>query len=65
MRRRIGFLTCCYALIVCAGAARADDVGLVGSIASLEVYTASADTYLLNHGRMYVKNTNGALDEYR
>jgi len=65
MRRRIGLLTCGCALIACAGAARADDIGLVGSIASLDVYTASADTSLINHGRIYVKNTNGALGEYR
>jgi hypothetical protein len=64
-RRRIGLLTCCFALIFCAGAARADEVGLVGSIVSLQTYTPSADIFLINHGRMVVKNTNGTLDEYR
>jgi len=43
----------------------ADDVGDVGPLAGLEVFTTSADNYLLNNGRALVKNTLGALDEYR
>lgn len=43
----------------------ADDVGEVGSPMGLEVFTEHADSYLAAHGRLYVKNTLGTLDEYR
>ena len=64
MRRTIRLLTC-FALMSCAGAASADDTGLVGSVVGLAVNTTSADTYLQYHGRMFVKNVNNTLDEYR
>lgn len=65
MRRRIGLVTILITLPLSAATASADDTGLVGSIAALEVYTTSADTYLQNHGRMFVKNSDGDVDEYR
>jgi hypothetical protein len=43
----------------------ADDVGEFGTPAALQVNTASADTYLQYHGRLFVKATDGTLDEYR
>jgi len=43
----------------------ADDIGTVGRVASLQINTTSADIYLQFHGRLFVKNANGALDEYR
>jgi hypothetical protein len=61
----LGILTLVSVLTVGAAVANADDVGLGGSIASLELNTGSADNFLINHGRMFVKNSNGALDEYR
>jgi hypothetical protein len=65
MRRTIGFLTLLSALFFYAGAASADDTGQRGSIAGLDVNTDSADIYLQYHGRMFVKNSDGNLDEYR
>jgi hypothetical protein len=47
------------------GAARADDVGAIGTVAGLQVNDDSADTYLQFHGRAWVKNAEGTLDEYR
>jgi hypothetical protein len=65
MQRRIRLVVLVSALMLVASAATADDVGLIGSVARLEMNTSSADTYLQYHGRMFVKNENGTLDEYR
>ncbi len=65
MRRRIGTLALFSTLIVCGGPAGADDTGLVGSLVALDVNTGLADLYLQYHGRMFVKNSDGILDEYR
>lgn len=65
MRRTIGLLTVCFTLLLGAAAASADDTNLSGSIVGLALNTDDADTYLQYHGRMFVKNSDGALDEYR
>jgi hypothetical protein len=65
MRHTIGILAFFSALVLFADTARADDPGLRGSLVSLELNTDSADTYLQYHGRMFVKNVDGVLDEYR
>jgi hypothetical protein len=65
MRRKLGIVTILLTLILSAGAATADDIGEVGSIVSLDVFTTPADTYLQYHGRMFVKRSDGVLDEYR
>lgn len=65
MRRTIGILGFFSSLVLLVGAASADDAGLRGSIVSLELNTVSADTYLQYHGRMFVRNEDGVLDEYR
>jgi hypothetical protein len=64
MRAKVGFLTLLSVLVI-ATATRADDVGLVGSIAGLDRNTPSADLYLQYHGRLFVLNSGGTLDEYR
>ena len=51
--------------LIGAGAARADDIKPAGSLAGLDVNTGLADTYLQYHGRLFVKNADGNLDEYR
>ncbi len=63
MRTMIGLLM--LLAFAFAGTALADDTGLVGPVVALSTNTNSADQYLQYHGRMFVKNTNGALDEYR
>jgi hypothetical protein len=65
MHRTIRFLTCCCALLLCAGVARGDDIGAVGTLVALQSNTTSADTFLQYNGRIFVKNENGTLDEYR
>ena len=65
MKTGVGLLAFCCAVLFCAGVATADDVGAIGSVAGLQINTTSADTYLQFHGRMYVKNAGGTLDEYR
>lgn len=65
MRRTIGLITLLSALAFCAGTANADDSNLAGSIIALDDNTTSADIYLQYHGRIFVKNSDGVLDEYR
>lgn len=65
MHRRLRLVLLVSALTCAATAATADDVGPLGSIARLEVSTTSADTYLQYHGRMFLKNEGGTVDEYR
>jgi len=65
MRNPARWLFCLAALILCAGTARADTAGTLGAVASLQVLTVSADTFLQYNGRVVVKNTDGDLDEYR
>ena len=60
---RLGLLI--LSALIAAGAARADDTKPAGSLAGLDVNTGSADTYLQYHGRLFVKNADGNLDEYR
>jgi hypothetical protein len=64
MRGLICSLAVCT-LIAWGGAARADDVGAIGTPVALQVHTDDADGYLQFHGRLFVKNTGGTLDEYR
>jgi len=52
-------------LIGWGGAAHADDIGGVGAPVGLHVHTTSADGDLQYHGRLFVKNSGGTLDEYR
>ena len=63
MRRGIGVLI--FSALIVSNAARADDTNLVGALVGLEVSTTSADNYLQYHGRMFVKNDGGTVDEYR
>ena len=63
MRRGIGLLI--LSALIIGSAARADDTNPVGALVGLDVNTTSADTYLEYHGRMFVKNDGGTLDEYR
>jgi hypothetical protein len=65
MRTTTRFLVFFSTLIFCAGPASADDIGGVGPVAALQINTTSADTYLSYHGRAFVKNSVGGLDEYR
>jgi hypothetical protein len=65
MRNSGRWLLLLSALIFFAGTASADTAGVVGSIASLQVNTTSADAYLQYHGRIIVKNVDKNLDEYR
>ena len=65
MHPTLRFLILFSVLILHAGVARADTAGAIGPVAGLQVNTTSADTYLQFHGRVFVKNPNGALDEYR
>jgi len=62
-------LVLCVALVcsvTCVpGAAIADEIGDVGPLAGLEVFTTSADSYLASNGLALVKNSSGGLDEYR
>ena len=65
MRRNILRLVIVCSLLSISGTSFADDIGDVGPLAGLEVFTTSADGYLSYHGRVLVKNSLGALDEYR
>jgi hypothetical protein len=65
MRKTIPALFSCFALTFSATLASADDVGTPGTLAALQVTTDSADTHLQFHGRLFVKNVNGNIDEYR
>lgn len=53
------------ALTFHAGTATADDAGLGGSVVGVDVNTDKADLYLQYFGRLFVKNSDGDLDEYR
>lgn len=64
MRMITGLLTLFF-LVHGAGAALADDTGAMGPLVALSDNTSSADLYLQYHGRMFVKNGSGTLDEYR
>jgi hypothetical protein len=57
--------TALLSALALAATVSADDLGGLGTIAGLQVNNSSADTYLQFHGRVYVKNGNGGLDEYR
>jgi hypothetical protein len=61
----IRLLAVCGALMVGATAARADDIKPVGALAALQIHSTSADDYLQFHGRIFVKNSDGSLAEYR
>lgn len=65
MRHTVRCLTFIFALILSSGGVKADDLGAVGSLAALDVSTPFGDVYLQYHGRLFVKNSNGTLDEYR
>lgn len=58
-------LLLCFALLLSAGVVSADEEGTLGTLAVLQVNTSSADTYLQYHGRLFVKNVDGVIDEYR
>jgi hypothetical protein len=66
MRQMVqGFILGSIVLLV-AGIAPAQDVtGLLGTPAGLQVNTLSADVYLAFHGRLYVKNADNTVEEYR
>jgi hypothetical protein len=64
MRRIVLRVAIVCSLLSISGTSFADDIGDVGPLAGLEVFTTSADGYLINHGRALVKNSLGALDEY-
>jgi hypothetical protein len=57
--------TALLSTLALAATVSADDLGGLGTIAGLQVNNSSADTYLQFHGRVYVKNGSGGLDEYR
>jgi hypothetical protein len=63
MRRGIGLLI--LSTLITTGVARADDTNSVGSLVGLDVNTSSADTYLQYHGRLFVKNADNTIAEYR
>lgn len=52
-------------LVAWTGIATADDVGGTGTLVGLQINTSASDTYLQYHGRGFVKNVSGGLDEYR
>ena len=54
-----------FSALIVGNAAHADDTNVVGALVGLEVNTTSADTYLQYHGRTFVKNDGGTVDEYR
>lgn len=54
------------ALLVCStSAANADDVTAVGTPVGLQITTQSADTNLQYNGRLFVKDADGTVGEYR
>jgi hypothetical protein len=66
MRQLVHGLIIGSVVLLVAGMAPAQDViGPVGTPAGLQVLTLSADTYLAFHGRLYVKNADNTLAEYR
>lgn len=65
MRYQFMLLVSCLAVLCGARGALADEVGAIGPVAGLQINTTSADTYLAFNGRVYVKNPDGMLDEYR
>lgn len=65
MRKAARMLALFSTFFLFAGATRADTPGAIGPVAALQVNTTSADTYLQYHGRVFVKNPGGSLDEYR
>lgn len=42
-----------------------EDVGAIGSVAAVDVNDDSGDLYLQYHGRIFVRKSDGTLDEYR
>jgi hypothetical protein len=60
-----GFIVSSVVLLVAATAPAQDVIGPLGTPAGLQVNTASADTYLTFHGRLYVQNADKTLAEYR
>lgn len=60
-----GFIVSSVVLLVAATAPAQDVIGPLGTPAGLQVLTPSADTYLAYHGRLYVKNADKTLAEYR
>jgi len=65
MQRSLGFLALLFAVSLGATAASADDTQLFGTIVRLERYTDASDFFLQFNGRLFVKNSDGLLDEYR
>jgi len=66
MRDTTRFLSVLAVLVAFAAPSyAADEIGAVGTVAALQVYTPLADTYLQHHGKVTVKNTAGVLDVYR
>ena len=65
MRGATRSLLALAAVVSLVGSAHADEIGAAGTVASVQVNTAVADTYLSFHGQMMVKNSAGVLDLYR
>ena len=65
MARTIFAIALSAVIALTVATAHGDDIGEVGTPVALQVNTLSADTYLQFHGRVFLKNADGGLDELR
>ena len=65
MHRTLGAVLAAFLLVCSSTPALADDVSAVVTPIGLQVNTLPGDTFLIYHGRLFVKTAEGALDEYR
>ena len=66
MRTVVSLVMTIWIVALGVGTAAADDVsGALGTPLSLQINTSAGDIHLQYHGRLFVRNTEGGIDEYR